>query len=86
MGGPLLSVRRRVALSFIHSVPNAASMAADLGVDQRTVGKWRRRFIAGGVGGLQDEPKSGVPRTITDEQVEAVIVRTLESRPRKATH
>jgi len=57
-----------------------------LGVDQATGGKWRRRFIARGVDGLYDEPKPGVPRKITDEQGEAVIVRTLESTPKGATH
>ncbi len=36
--------------------------------------------------GLLDEPRPGTPRRITDEQVEAVIVRTLETTPRGATH
>jgi transposase len=36
--------------------------------------------------GLFDEPRPGAPRRIQDDQVEAVIVRTLESRPRGATH
>lgn len=80
-----LALRARIVLACATGAANKR-VAADLGVDQRTVGKWRRRFIAGGVDGLHDEPKPGVPRTITDEQVEAVIVRTLESRPREATH
>ena len=36
--------------------------------------------------GLLDEPRSGAPRRIGDHQVEAVIVKTLESTPRDATH
>ncbi len=36
--------------------------------------------------GLLDEPRPGVPRKITDDQVEAAIVKTLESTPRDATH
>ena len=80
-----LAMRARIVLACATGTANK-QVAADLGVDQRTVGKWRRRFIAGGVDGLHDEPKPGVPRTITDEQVEAVIVRTLESKPREATH
>lgn len=83
--GQALAMRARIVLSCATGAANK-EVASDLGVDQRTVGKWRRRFIADGVDGLHDEPKPGVPRTITDEQVEAVIVRTLESRPREATH
>jgi transposase len=36
--------------------------------------------------GLSDEPRPGAPRTITDEQVEAVVVATLEELPKDATH
>src|SRR5271170_2962639 len=46
-----------------------------------TVGKWRRRFVEGRLDGLYDEPRVGGPRTISDEEVEAVIVRTLETTP-----
>jgi len=51
-----------------------------------TVGKWRSPFVAEGAAGLLDEPRSGAPRRISDEVVEAVIVKTLESTPRDATH
>ncbi|MGQ0646323.1 MAG: hypothetical protein ACT4P7_02060 [Gemmatimonadaceae bacterium] len=33
-----------------------------------------------------DEPRPGAPRRVTDAQIEDVIVRTLESTPRGATH
>jgi transposase len=52
----------------------------------QTVGKWRRRFIESRLDGLYDEPRVGGPRKITDEQVEAVIVQTLESKPHGETH
>jgi transposase len=61
-------------------------IAARLGVDRETVGKWRRRFTADRLDGLRDEPRSGAPRTIEDERIEAVVVRTLESTPPDATH
>src|SRR6266545_2820400 len=60
--------------------------SARLGVHATTVGKWRGRFVARRLEGLSDEPRPGVPRTITDEQVEQVIVKTLEETPTDATH
>ena len=50
------------------------------------VGRWRARFVTRRVDGLLDEPRPGAPRTITDDTVEAVIVRTLETTPDGATH
>ena len=50
------------------------------------VGKWRRRFVEHRLDGLSDDPRPGAPRTITDDQVEAVIVKTLEEKPKDATH
>lgn len=80
-----LAMRARIVLSCAEGLENQ-QVAIDLGVNKSTVGKWRRRFIDAGVDGLYDEPRPGTPRTITDEDVEAVIVRTLESTPRNATH
>jgi transposase len=80
-----LATRARIVIACAAGAQNK-QVAEELGVDPVTVGKWRRRFIERGVDGLQDEPKPGVPRTITDAAVEAVIVRTLESMPRNATH
>src|SRR5262245_59773627 len=61
-------------------------IAADLRVTLPTVGKWRQRFVEDRLEGLADEPRPGAPRTITDAQVEAVIAKTLESKPDEATH
>jgi transposase len=55
-------------------------------VTPATVCKWRGRFVRQRLDGLFDEPRPGAPRTITDEQVEQVSVRTLETTPRAATH
>lgn len=52
----------------------------------QTVGKWRRRFVEHRLAGLYDEPRVGGPRTIPDAAVETVIVRTLETTPKSATH
>src|SRR5262249_61814191 len=51
-----------------------------------TVNKWRRRFVADRLDGLVDEPRPGRPPVVTAEQVEDVVVATLESTPDNATH
>ena len=61
-------------------------VAARLGFSLRTVSKWRHRFINDRLEGLLDAPRSGTPRTIDDERIEAIIVKTLESLPPDATH
>jgi len=61
-------------------------VARHLGVAQSTVIKWRSRFLARRLEGLVDEPRPGAPRKITDEQVEQVLVATLETTPGDATH
>jgi transposase len=64
----------------------SSQVAAELRIAHNTVGKWRRRFIARGLAGLLDEPRAGAPRTIGDDQVEAVLTTTLETMPANATH
>jgi transposase len=61
-------------------------VAERLGLHPGTVGKWRRRFLADRLDGLHDEPRPGAPRTIGDDAVETVIVKTLEETPLEATH
>jgi len=61
-------------------------VARQLGVHEHTVGKWRRRFVRDRIEGLTDEYRPGRPRTVSDDQVAAVIERTLHSKPKDATH
>jgi transposase len=61
-------------------------VAGEVGVWPQTVGVWRRLFVERRLDGLVDEPRPGGPRTVTDEQVEAVVVATLERAPKDATH
>ena len=81
-----LALRARIILTCADRSQNDKEIAAAMGLDRSTVGKWRRRFLARGIDGLHDEPRSGAPRTIDDERIEAVIVTTLESMPANATH
>ena len=61
-------------------------VAAELGLHEHTVGKWRRRFLKDRCEGLLEEARPGRPRSIGDDQVAAVIERTLRSTPVDATH
>jgi transposase len=80
-----LGLRARIVLRCAAGLDNKTA-ASEVGVCEAVVGKWRRRFVAQRLDGLLDEPRSGAPRTITDEQVEQVVIRTLETKPRGATH
>jgi transposase len=80
-----LALRARIVLACAEGGENK-DVAAKLGLDRATVGKWRRRYVERRVDGLYDEPRSGAPRTIDDARIEAVIVKTLESLPEDATH
>jgi len=80
-----LALRCRIVLACADGATNT-EVAAKLGVAGATVGKWRSRFVVDRLDGLVDEPRPGAPRTITDAQVEQVVVDTLEKTPRDATH
>jgi len=80
-----LALRARIVLACAQGGSNVA-VAARLGVNRGTVAKWRARFLRDRLDGFPDEPRPGVPRTITDAQVEEVVVRTLEEVPEGGTH
>ncbi|QFU85954.1 IS630 family transposase [Amycolatopsis sp. YIM 10] len=80
-----LALRARIVLRCAEGGSNS-EIAAELGITRATVAKWRSRFVTDRLDGLLDEARPGRPRTITDEQVEAVITATLESAPANATH
>lgn len=80
-----LAMRSRIVLAAADGLGNTA-IAATLGIALSSARKWRSRFLAERLDGLTDEPRPGRPRTVADEQVEAVITRTLETAPANATH
>ena len=80
-----LALRCRIVLACADGGSNI-EVAARLGVTRQTVGKWRQRFVSDRLDGLHDEPRPGAPRTISDDDVERVIVTTLEQTPANATH
>lgn len=80
-----LAFRARLVLACADGTANSA-VARRYRTTNATVGKWRQRFIDRRLDGIYDEPRVGAPRTISDEDVEAVIVKTLETTPPGETH
>ncbi len=80
-----LAQRARIVLACARGATNI-EVAARLQLTKPTVGKWRARFVAQRLDGLVDEPRPGAPRKHDDAAVEQVIIKTLESTPRDATH
>ena len=80
-----LAMRTRIVLACAEGKTNQA-VAREVGTSPQTVCKWRGRFQRDRLPGLADEYRSGVPPTITGEMVERVLIKTLEEKPRDATH
>jgi transposase len=80
-----LAFRARLVLACADEPSNEA-VAKRHHTTGQTVGKWRRRFIEYRLDGLYDEPRVGGPRSVSDDAVEAVIVKTLETKPDGHTH
>ncbi|CAM5721901.1 IS630 family transposase [Streptomyces canarius] len=82
-----LALRARIVLACAgRDIPPIVQVARDLRISADTVRKWRRRFLAERLDGLADEPRPGRPPTIGVDQVEAVVIATLEEIPKNATH
>ncbi len=80
-----LALRARIVLAAAGQLTNS-EIATLEGISRPTVTKWRNRFAEHRLQGLLDEPRPGRPRTITDEEVERVVIATLETKPKNATH
>src|SRR2546426_9689696 len=80
-----LAFRCRVVLAAAEG-RSSTEIGAQLGCNPSTVGRWRGWFAKRGLDGLHDEPRPGKPRSISDEDVERVIVKTLEEQPTNTRH
>lgn len=80
-----IAFRAKVVLRCADGLSNE-QVAHELKTGDHTVSKWRRRFVERRLEGLLDEPRPGGGRTIGDEKIEAVVVATLETTPKGATH
>jgi transposase len=82
---PAVARRARVVLACGEGLDNRA-VAKKLRCSLGMVGKWRARFLKERLEGLYDEQRPGAPRKISDDQIEQVVIQTLESTPRGQTH
>ena len=74
-----LAQRARIVLLAGEGLSNTA-IAEKVGVSRPTVITWRSRYLAKGMAGLWDEPRSGRPRTVNRARV---IATTLRPPPKK---
>jgi len=79
-----VAMRAKIILRCASGLTNQA-VAREVRTSGQTVCKWRQRFVARRVAGLFDEPRPGGPRKISDEQVEEIVVKTLEEKPKGRT-
>src|SRR6478735_11503126 len=74
-----LAQRARIVLLAADGESNTA-IAAKVGVSRPTVIDWRNRYAAEGISGLDDDPRSGRPRTIDHRDI---VAETLKPPPKK---
>jgi transposase len=74
-----LAQRARIVLLAADGTSNTA-IAELVGVSRPTVTGWRARYDQAGIEGLDDEPRSGRPRTIDRAEI---IAATLTAPPKK---
>jgi len=80
-----IAERARIVLAAASGLMNN-EIAEKVGACKHTVGIWRNRFAARRMDGLYDEPRPGAPRQIGDDEIAMTIRKTLETRPKGATH
>lgn len=83
---PYAQVRRAQIILLSAKGQTNTEIAEQVGLSISMVGLWRNRFIDQGLMGLYDQPKPGAPRKINDEKVAQLIQKTLNKKPKNATH
>jgi transposase len=81
-----LATRAKIILACAEDDASDLAVGEKLHISNKTVGKWRNRFIERRLEGLLDEPRPGAPRKFADDAVEKVVVQTLEAKPKGRTH
>lgn len=78
-------MRIRIVLSCSQG-ESGTQIAQRLKTSIQTVSKWRRRYEALRFAGLSDAPRAGRPRTVSDDQVQAIVDKVRQSKPENASH
>lgn len=75
-----------IVLSAADGIANHV-IARDLGTSLPTVLLWRKRFENAGIASLlEDLPRSGRPKQISEAKEAAIVEATIKSKPKNATH
>lgn len=81
-----VALRVRIVLGASEGIGNKV-LARQLGTSLPTVLMWRDRLQTDGLAGiLEDRPRSGRPKEITPQHEAELVEKTLQSKPKNATH
>jgi transposase len=83
---PTAEVKRARSILLMEEGLSNQDISRRVGFCAVTIGTLRQRFHQLRLEGLSDLPRSGPPRKIGDDQIEALIEKTLRSKPKGATH
>jgi transposase len=79
-------LRLNIVLGAANGIPNKA-LARQLSTSLPTVLLWRRRYEVKRLEGiLEDHPRSGRPREISDKTIASIVEATMKTKPKDDTH
>jgi transposase len=79
-------VSRAKVILLTASGKTAEDVAVVLGTTTRAVYRWRKRFKDHGLEGLQDRPRTGQPKKLSEKVIKEVLRLSVECIPKEATH
>ncbi len=81
-----LVLRSKIVLLSADGKQNQ-EIAEELETTERTVGRWRKRFVSAGLAGIrQDAPRGGRPPAVLQAMAAEIIRKTTTEKPANATH
>jgi transposase len=81
-----VALRAHIILGAVAGAPNK-SLARQLSTSLPTVLLWRRRYEADRLAGIiEDQPRAGRPKRISEAVEDAIVEATMKTTPKDATH